>query len=145
MKTGFIDDEDQKAVSKSIRDRVALVKRLREMKREDGKEVTSSQEVPIATITQEVGAEVKENVPEKEPTVVEKETKQEEETVPLQPVSRQNSNEPKNALDVIQRIESVSNSGSPTMGNSPHTTLDERVFQDAEKVMFLCCPCTAIF
>lgn len=122
-------------MSKSIRDRVALVKRLREMKGDDGREVTSSQDVQTMGMTQEFTMEHRETGSDKKVTI-EKEGK-EDEGQTLLAVSRQNSSEPKYALDIIQRLESVSNSNTPSMGNSPHATLDEEVSQEYEKVQQL--------
>lgn len=130
MKSGFIDDEDQKGISKAIRDRVALVKRLRELKRGDGKEREPEQS---STVIQDSTAE-KEQAPDKE-QVAERESKKEEETLAAKlEVARQNSNEGLRTLDaqVVQRIESQS--CTPVMGNSPHSTIDERVMADTEKV-----------
>lgn len=129
VRGGFIYDEDQKAVTKSIRDRVAQVMlNRRNVKREASgeekkeKEKQENEEQAIKTEGEDSDKEQQPAETEKEKEEKEdKESTDEPETVaPDTPVERKNSFGGKHVIDQsMERLEGIAES------NSPHGTITD--------------------
>ena len=130
VRQGFIYDEDQKAVTKAIRDRIAQVMlNRRSIKREAFGEEKKEKE-KLESEEQVIKAEGEDSDKEQQSTEAEKEKEDREdkdsgdepETAPDTPVNIQSTFAGNHVIDhTLQRLEGIAE-----CSNSPHGTIDEQ-------------------